>query len=88
MSPARSSLFDVVEAIAQVEGVEPDELDYALHEHVYTDAIGRLVEGDYEDWVLTFRVPGHEVCLRGDDGVYVDGEYVRPFGDGPSERVE
>ena len=35
----------VVEAIAEAEGVETHELEYALHEHVHTDSIARLTSG-------------------------------------------
>lgn len=87
MSATRNPLVDVVEAVAEVEGVEPQELEYTLYEHVCPEAIQGLVEGDYEDWELTFRIPGHEVCLRADDGVYVDGEYVRALDGGRSGRV-
>ena len=88
MSAARSPLVQVVEAVAEAEGVEPHELEYTLYEHVYPEAIQGLVEEGYEDWELTFRVPGHDVCVRAHDGVYVDGEYVRALEGGRSERVE
>lgn len=88
MSPTRHPLIPVVEAIAEVEGVDPLELGYSLHEHVDTDAIQGLVEGGYEGWELAFQVPGHDVVLRADDGVYVDGGYVRPLGSARSRRVE
>lgn len=88
MSSTRHPLIPVVEAIAEVEGVDPLDLGYSLHEHVDTDAIQGLVEGGYEGWELSFQVPGHDVVLRDDDGVYVDGEYVRPLGSAQSSRVE
>lgn len=71
----------VVEAIAEAEGVDVQELDYALHDHVYTDSIRRLTRGKYTDWELAFEVPDHEVRIRADDGVYVDGERRRAFPD-------
>ena len=88
MNPPERPVFRVVAAIAEVEGVEPDELEYTLHEHVHTGAIRGLVAGGYEQWELTFQVPGHVVSVRADDGVYVDGERVRPLGPGQSGRVE
>jgi hypothetical protein len=73
----RDVLLGVVAAVAEVEGVEIHELGYALHDHVYTGAIRGLLEGGYDDWELTFRVPGHEVTVRAGGAVYVDGDLVR-----------
>jgi hypothetical protein len=74
-------LLSVVGAVAEAEGVEPHELDYALHDHVYTEALRGLVVGGYDDWELSFEVPGHEVTLRADDGIYVDGDRQRTLDD-------
>lgn len=81
-------LLSVVEGIAEAEGVEPHDLEYALHDHVYTEALRGLVEGGYDDWELSFGVPGHEVTLRADDGVYVDGERRRALEDDRIVRTE
>lgn len=42
----REPVLLVVESIAEAEGVEAHQLDYALHEHVHTDSIGRLTDGE------------------------------------------
>ena len=81
-------VVEVVHAIAEAEGVEPHELEYRLHDHVDTEALRGLVEGNYEDWALRFRVPGHHVCVRGGDAVYVDDERVRPIGNGRVTWIE
>lgn len=88
MTADQDILLDVVEALAEVEGVEPHELEYTLHEHVYTEAIRGLVEGEYAGWELTFQVPGHEVSLREDREIYVDGTLVRERDVDQFERIE
>lgn len=82
MTTDSDAVYLVVEAIAEADGVGVQELDYALHEHVYTESIRRLVEAEYTGWELSFEVPDHEVHLRAGDGVYVDGERRREFPDG------
>lgn len=76
VNPERDVLLHVVQAIAEVEGVEVHELEYALHDHIYSGAIRGLLEGEYNGWELTFEVPGHEVTVRAGGEVYVDGELV------------
>lgn len=46
MTADREPVLLVVESIAEAEGVEAHQLDYALHEHVHTDSIGRLTDGE------------------------------------------
>lgn len=87
MSPHRDPLLSVVEALAEVEDVDVNELEYTLHEHVYTEAIRGLVEGEYAEWELTFQVPDHEVILRAGEGVYVDGELLRELDGDRFEQV-
>lgn len=85
MSDDRDTLLLVVEAIAEAEAVDVHDLEYALHDHVYTESIRRLANGEYSDWELAFEVPDHEVRVRADDGVYVDGERRREFDDGSGD---
>ena len=79
MTADEDVLLTVVEAIAAVEGVEVHELEYALHDHVYTGALRGLVEGGYDGWELTFQVPGHEVTVRADGEIRVDGDLADRF---------
>jgi hypothetical protein len=66
----------IVRAVAAVEGVEPHELDFSLHDYVATDAVRTLAAMDRQEWELTFEVPGHSVTVDGMGAIRVDGEMV------------
>lgn len=68
-----ASVGDVLAAIAKAEGVEPDDLELVLENHVACDAISTLTQHRDGDWQLSFEVPGHEVTLTSDGNVVVDG---------------
>lgn len=70
-------LYEVVSAIAHVEGRGPDELGYALHSYIDTEAVSSLAEMDHEQWQLEFEVPDHTVSIEGDGRIRVDGVVVR-----------
>lgn len=70
-------LHHVIEALAAVEGVDPNELEYSLYDHVETDALRILVMSDHTDWELSFRVPDHTVEVHGDGRILIDGVVVR-----------
>ncbi|MFB6074881.1 MAG: HalOD1 output domain-containing protein [Haloarculaceae archaeon] len=70
---ARDVTYEVVSAIAAVEGTTQTELGYSLHEHVDAEVIAALVEMGRGEWELTFRVPDHEVAVGADGEVLVDG---------------
>jgi len=69
----RDIVIDLVSALAEAEGVEPHELDYALEEYVDTDAVARLAAMGNSDWELTFHLPDHTVTLNGAGEIHVDG---------------
>lgn len=62
----------VIEAIADVESVEPTELDVTLYESVDLDALERLCEGAGEDLVAEFTVEDYRVRVRGSTSVIVE----------------
>lgn len=66
----------IVRAIAAVEGVEPHELDYSLHDYVATDAVRSMAAMDHEEWELTVEVPDHVVTIDGSGTIGVDGETI------------
>ncbi|QLH85077.1 hypothetical protein HZS54_21865 [Halosimplex pelagicum] len=68
--------MNIVRAVAAVEGVEPHELDFSLHEHVSTDAVRSLAAMDRGEWELAFEVPDHSVTVDGTGAIRVDGELV------------
>lgn len=86
MTPDRDVLLSVVEAIAEADGVEVHELDYALHDHVDSGAVRSLLEGDYDGWELTFRVPDHEVTVRAGGEIHVDGDLAKDLDLRESDR--
>ena len=65
-------LVDLVDALAEAEGVPPDEMDYTLHDYVDPDALVRLAEGCSSDWQLTFDVSGHQVKITDGNQLIVD----------------
>lgn len=70
-------LSNVAEAIAEVEGCGPRDLDYSLYEHVETEALITLAASDHTDWQLQFQVPGHTVEVWGIGQVLVDGTVLK-----------
>jgi hypothetical protein len=79
-------VLELLEAIGDVEGVAPHELEYPLYEYVDPEAIRGLVAMDNDGWELTFSVPDHEVRVGGDGEIRIDGEVVRRIDRVTSER--
>lgn len=88
MNPDRGVLLYVVEAVAEADGVEVHELEDALHDHVYTGAIRGLLEGGYDGWELTFRVPDHEVTVRVGGEILVDCDPVKNLDVDPESGLD
>ena len=62
----------IIEAIADVEGEAPTELDYRLHDYIDTTAIEKLgAHGG--DWTLRFTVADHVVLIESGGTFSVDG---------------
>lgn len=68
----RSVVSAVVGAVADVEGVDPGELDGTLHRAVAADAVAALVAHGATDWQLRFPFDDHDVTVRGEGTVVVD----------------
>ena len=49
MSTRSELLYHLIEALAEVEGVEPHELKYSLYDHVETDALRILSMSGHTD---------------------------------------
>jgi len=62
----------VIEAIADIESVEPTALDLTLYDAVDLDALERLCEGSDEDLVMEFTVEDYRVRVRGSTSVIVE----------------
>jgi hypothetical protein len=69
----------IIEAIAEAEGMEPERLDVSLQNCVSTDAIRELVAHQSDSWRLQFETPNHVVHVMGDNTILVDGERQREF---------
>lgn len=69
----------IISAIADAEGKQPDELTYAVEEYVDTDAIRLLEKHDSTSWTLEFDLPTHTVQVTGQGGVSVDGVRRQPL---------
>lgn len=72
----------IVNGITDVEGIEPEELDFSIHHYVSTDAIRLLVGHESDSWRLQFETRSHVVELTGNDDILVDGEEVQTFSHG------
>lgn len=68
-----SPVLEIVEAIADEKGVDSEKLDLILEEHVSTDAIRLLAAHETETWTLRFEIPDHEVTVKSDGVILVDG---------------
>lgn len=64
---------EIAKAIADAEGVSPDNLDYAVSEYIDLEAIEQLAAHNTASWTLSFEVPNHNVTVTSDGLVLVDG---------------
>lgn len=69
----QSLISDIIEAIADAKGVEPEKLDISLYEYVEPDAIELLISHETTSWTLSFELPDHTVTVTGDGMILVDG---------------
>ncbi|WP_407045752.1 HalOD1 output domain-containing protein [Haloarcula laminariae] len=69
----QSPVVDVVRAIADSKGIEPDEFDTPLQEYIDTEAIQLLASHDTASWTLSFELPNHNVTVTSDGLILVDG---------------
>ena len=78
----------IVRAIAETAGEPPSELEFALQDHIDTDALDALATSPGDDWSLQFTVEGTEVRADGDGSVIVDGTEYRWATDGAPKTAE
>ncbi|MFB6095714.1 MAG: HalOD1 output domain-containing protein [Halodesulfurarchaeum sp.] len=71
------AVLTVAEAIAEAGRVDPMELDHALADHVDPDALQLLMDHESRSWSLSFAFPDHDVTVRGDGWIMVDGTRVK-----------
>lgn len=68
--------MQVVRAIADIEGVAPEDLDFRLYDVIDPDALDALAEHS-NGWKIEFVANGHDVLVTGDGRIVVDGTEVR-----------
>ncbi|MDG5778358.1 HalOD1 output domain-containing protein [Haloarculaceae archaeon H-GB2-1] len=66
-------VFDVINAIAESDGIEPSEVDFNLSDHINPEALEKLGEVQGGVWELAFRVSDHHVRLNHDGTIFIDG---------------
>ncbi|WP_436935926.1 HalOD1 output domain-containing protein [Halovenus marina] len=67
-----SLLERIIGHIADVEGVEPEDLEMSLHNHIDTDAIQALAEQENNSWELQFETPNHVVTVLENNSISVE----------------
>lgn len=67
--------LSIVKALARTENVEPEGLDYTLEACIDTDVMAQLAAHETASWTLSFQVPDHEVTVRSDGLILVDGRH-------------
>jgi hypothetical protein len=70
-------IMAIVEAIAEVEETDPENLDICLHRNISTDAIQELVTHESNAWRLQFETENHIVEVTGNNNILVDGDRIR-----------
>jgi hypothetical protein len=65
---------DIIEAVADSEGVEPADLELALGDHIDLDAVNQLAEHSNNTWTLSFELPEHSVTVTSEGTIVVDGQ--------------
>jgi hypothetical protein len=71
MSNQNDVILQLIEAIAEQDGVSPNELGYSLQDHIETD-VGMLAIAGHKEWELSFTV-----ALRSNGEMRIDGRPVR-----------
>lgn len=74
-----SMTSDIIEAVADSEDVEPDELELVLNDYIDLDAVNRLAEHDNSTWTLNFELPEHSVTVTSDGLILVDSQPEREW---------
>jgi hypothetical protein len=68
-----SPIPEIVEAIADAEGVDSENLDFTLEEHISGEAIRLLAAHESGAWTLSFEPPDHKVTVTSNGIILVDG---------------
>lgn len=64
----------ILEAIADSKGVESDELEFVLADHLDFDAVELLAKHGNSTWRLEFELPDHIVTVTSEGEILVDNQ--------------
>lgn len=64
----------IIAAIADRKGVEPDDLGIVLAEHVNVEAVEQLAKHDSSTWRVKFELPKHLVTVKSNGDILVDDQ--------------
>jgi hypothetical protein len=70
-------ISEVIEAVAEADGMEPTELDM-LHEYIDPSILRKLAEQERAEWSLTFQYSDHQVTVTDQSQILVDGVPYSP----------
>lgn len=79
-------IYEIVCALAAVDGVEPSNLDYEFSDYINPVALGNQFATEGEFWECSFDVPNHEVTVTHTGGVFIDGSRRTQIGDEAAVR--
>jgi hypothetical protein len=74
---AESLTTDILEAVADYQNVAPEDVDLTIAEYIDTDALAQLRQHDHSVWMLTFRLPEHDVTVTSDGDIFVDDQHMQ-----------
>lgn len=70
-------IVDVVEALAEADRLELEEVEYTLYEYVNPTVLTELANHDTGTWTFRFDIADHEVTVTSDGRLFVDGVLCR-----------
>lgn len=65
---------NIIEAIADSNGVKPRNLDIVLYDHIDLEAVEQLHENSSSTWKLEFELPKNSVTVNSDGDIHIDGQ--------------
>ncbi|WP_121742608.1 HalOD1 output domain-containing protein [Natronorubrum halophilum] len=70
-------ILDVVEALAEADRLDLEEVEYTLYEYINPEVLTQLADDRGSTWEFTFEVADHEVTITSDGRLFVDGILCR-----------
>lgn len=78
-TPRMDLLHELIEAVADAQGKEPEQLEFVLEDYISMEAIQGLDEHKSDLWTLQFDLPNHTVQIGGDGTILVNDTEERAF---------